>query len=68
MRQNKHLTQKAYMIPTGESVIEELIAGNKRFLEGQSIKSSKSSLKRLKDFAEKGHLLSFQGIWSSQKP
>lgn len=42
------------MIPTTENAIEDLIAGNKRFLQGQSTKSSESSLRRLKDFAEKG--------------
>jgi carbonic anhydrase len=42
------------MLPTAENVIEELITGNKRFLEGRSTRSSDSSLRRLKDFAEKG--------------
>jgi carbonic anhydrase len=42
------------MHPTADNIIEKLIAGNKRFLEGQSIKSSESSLRKLKDFAEKG--------------
>jgi carbonic anhydrase len=44
------------MIVTADKIIEELIAGNKRFLAGQSIKSLSSSLKKLKDFAEKGQL------------
>jgi carbonic anhydrase len=42
------------MALSANTIIEELIAGNKRFLEGQSIKSSESSLRKLKDFAEKG--------------
>jgi carbonic anhydrase len=42
------------MIPAADNVIEELIAGNRRFLTGQSVKSSESSLRKLKDFAEKG--------------
>lgn len=37
-------------------VIEDLKAGNKRFLEGQSIQSSRSSLKKLKDFAKNGQI------------
>lgn len=44
------------MVPSAEKVIEELIAGNKRFLAGQSIKSSQSSLLKLKDLANKGQL------------
>jgi carbonic anhydrase len=44
------------MISNAENVIEELIAGNKRFLDGHSIKSSESSLRKLKEFAEKGQL------------
>jgi len=44
------------MTLTADTVIEDLIAGNKRFLEGQSIKSSDSSLRRLKKFAEKGQI------------
>jgi carbonic anhydrase len=44
------------MTPSADIVIEELIAGNKRFLEGRSLKSSETSLRRLKDFAEKGQL------------
>ena len=35
-------------------VIKDLMAGNKRFLEGESIQTSGSSLKKLKDFSEKG--------------
>ncbi|MFY9288231.1 MAG: carbonic anhydrase [Alphaproteobacteria bacterium] len=42
------------MISSADTVIEELIAGNKRFLASQSVKSTGSSLKRLKNFAEKG--------------
>lgn len=34
--------------------IEELKAGNIRFLQGESLQSSTSSLKKLKNFAEKG--------------
>ncbi len=37
-----------------DKVIEDLIAGNKRFLEGKSIQTSESSLKKLKNFSEKG--------------
>jgi carbonic anhydrase len=39
-----------------ERVIQELIDGNQRFLGGTSIQSSESSLKKLKEFAEKGQL------------
>ena len=35
-------------------VLKELKAGNKRFLAGKSVQSSKSSLKKLKDFAKTG--------------
>jgi carbonic anhydrase len=42
------------MASNADTVIEQLLAGNKRFLEGQSIKSSESSLRKLKDFAENG--------------
>lgn len=35
-------------------VIKDLMAGNKRFLEGESIQTSVSSLKKLKDFSERG--------------
>ena len=35
-------------------VLEELKAGNARFLNGESTQTSFSSLKKLKDFAEKG--------------
>lgn len=44
------------MVTEAQNVIDELVAGNKRFLEGQSTKSSALSLRRLKDFAEKGQL------------
>ncbi|MEQ1706386.1 MAG: carbonic anhydrase [Rickettsiales bacterium] len=37
-----------------DKVIEDLMAGNKRFLEGKSIQTSESSLKKLKNFSEKG--------------
>ena len=37
-----------------DRIVEALKAGNKRFLEGKSIQSSESSLKKLKNFAEKG--------------
>lgn len=36
------------------TVIEDLKAGNQRFLEGQSIKCLHASLKKLKDFSERG--------------
>ena len=39
-----------------EKVVEALIAGNRRFLDGKSINSSANSLKKLKDFADKGQL------------
>jgi carbonic anhydrase len=39
-----------------EKVVKELKAGNKRFLSGKSVQSSKSSLKKLKEFAKKGAL------------
>ena len=35
-------------------VLKELKAGNKRFLAGKSVQSSKSSLKKLQDFAKTG--------------
>ena len=44
------------MIAAAENVIEELIAGNKRFLGGQSTRTSELSLRRLKNFAEKGQM------------
>lgn len=37
-----------------QSIIQELKEGNLRFLEGRSVQSSESSLKKLKDHAEKG--------------
>lgn len=37
-----------------ERVIEDLMSGNKRFLEGKSIQTSESSLKKLKNFSENG--------------
>lgn len=37
-----------------DRIVEALKAGNKRFLDGKSIQSSESSLKKLKNFAEKG--------------
>lgn len=37
-----------------DQVIKDLMVGNKRFLEGKSIQTSESSLKKLKDFSEKG--------------
>jgi len=39
-----------------EKVVKELKAGNKRFLTGKSVQSSKSSLKKLREFAKKGAL------------
>src|ERR1700761_2120529 len=39
-----------------EKVIKELKAGNKRFLSGESLQSSESSSKKLKEFAQKGAL------------
>jgi carbonic anhydrase len=36
--------------------VSELKAGNKRFLAGESLQDSKSSLKKLKDFAKNGQL------------
>ncbi len=44
------------MTTTPDQTIEYLRAGNKRFLEGRSIQSSQSSLRKLKDFAEHGQL------------
>jgi carbonic anhydrase len=41
---------------TPRAVIEDLLSGNKRFLDGKSIKSTDSSLKKLKDFAKSGQL------------
>ncbi|MEK6746495.1 MAG: carbonic anhydrase [Pseudomonadota bacterium] len=37
-----------------DKVIEDLMTGNKRFLEGKSIQTSESSLKKLKNFSENG--------------
>lgn len=37
-----------------ETVLKELKAGNKRFLDGKSAQSPASSLKKLKDFAKSG--------------
>ena len=37
-----------------DRIVEALKAGNKRFLDGKSVQSSESSLKKLKNFAEKG--------------
>ncbi len=37
-------------------VLQELIAGNERFLEGQSVKCAHSSLRKLKAFSETGQL------------
>jgi carbonic anhydrase len=42
------------MSRTPSAVIEELLSGNKRFLDGKSIKSTDSSLQKLKDFAKSG--------------
>src|SRR6185503_16299622 len=39
---------------TPDQIVDALIAGNKRFLEGKSIQSSETSLKKLKNFAENG--------------
>lgn len=38
------------------TILKELKAGNQRFLEGKSIQTSESSLKKLKDFAKTGQL------------
>ena len=37
-------------------IIQELKDGNKRFLEGKSLQSSQSSLRKLKEFAKSGQL------------
>ena len=37
-----------------DQVIKDLMVGNARFLEGKSIQTSESSLKKLKDFSENG--------------
>ena len=37
-------------------ILQELIAGNERFLEGQSVKCAHSSLRKLKAFSETGQL------------
>jgi carbonic anhydrase len=39
-----------------DRIVEDLKAGNKRFLDGKSIQSPESSLKKLKNFAENGQL------------
>ncbi|MEI6729924.1 MAG: carbonic anhydrase [Pseudomonadota bacterium] len=41
-------------IKDADRVLKDLLAGNKRFLAGESIQSSLSSLKKLKEFAETG--------------
>jgi carbonic anhydrase len=41
-------------LKTSNEVLDDLIAGNKRFLAGQSIQSSHLSLLKLKNFAETG--------------
>jgi carbonic anhydrase len=42
------------MTATAQAIIDDLINGNRRFLNGQSIKSSELSIKKLKDFAARG--------------
>ncbi len=42
--------------PTPEQVLHQLKAGNLRFLQGTSTQDSRSSLKKLKDFAATGQL------------
>lgn len=42
------------MTENSKDILENLKAGNKRFLAGESLQSSLSSLKKLKDFAETG--------------
>ena len=37
-------------------IIDDLVSGNKRFMEGKSIKSSALSIQKLKDFSEKEQL------------
>src|ERR1700734_1381813 len=37
-----------------EKAVSDLKAGNKRFLSGKSTQSSRSSLRKLKEFAKKG--------------
>ena len=44
------------MFRKANAVIEDLVWGNTRFVEGKSIKSSAASLKKLKDFSEKGQI------------
>jgi len=44
------------IINKSEQVITELLAGNARFLAGESIKCSHSSLRKLKDFAQTGQV------------
>ncbi len=41
---------------TPKQILQDLIAGNKRFLAGESIQSPNASLKKLKDFAKTGQL------------
>lgn len=47
---------KREIMKTPQQVIEDLSAGNQRFLRGDSIQSSNASLKKLKDFAKTGQL------------
>src|SRR5471032_864563 len=41
-------------IPDPNKVIEDLKAGNNRFLQGRSVQSAQSSLKKLKDIVKNG--------------
>lgn len=42
------------MSGSAQEIIAELVAGNQRFLDGTSVKTSAGSLQRLKDFAVQG--------------
>jgi hypothetical protein len=41
------------MTPTADDIIVELVTGNKGFLDGQSIKSPESSLRKPQEFCQK---------------
>jgi carbonic anhydrase len=53
---SKSVKEKPLVAKAPHLVIEELKAGNIRFLEGKSIQSSDSSLRKLKNFAQVGQL------------
>ncbi|MDE1153763.1 MAG: carbonic anhydrase [Micavibrio sp.] len=51
---NVPLSDKKQTLPDPARVLEDLKAGNRRFLNGESIQTPNSSLRKLKEFAETG--------------